>query len=407
MKTRDNLRMALEGLAANPLRSVLTTLGVIIGVTAVIVMTALGEGASRQVTAGIEGLGSNLLIITPGRTGRRSRELGAAGSATTVTSDLLPVLERELAREGGELLRGIAPEARQVLPVRNASLSITTNVMGVTPAYLGVRGYDLKEGAFFNEEDLERRNRRAVLGKITAEELFGEESPVGQVIRIANNRFTVIGVLAERGYSGFSHLDDLVLVPLTTAQRRLFGHNRLQSIYLEVVDSRFMDAAYDRIDRILRGYFQEEAAYSLSNQVQILETIQSTTRTFTLLLAGIASVSLLVGGIGIMNIMLVSVTERIREIGIRKALGAQGREILLQFLFEAIVLSLAGGGIGLRAPSGPGPPPPARAVRGLAGGGLRGGDPPRLCFCLWGRPLLWRLPGVQGRLVAARGGPAP
>ncbi|NLW09031.1 MAG: FtsX-like permease family protein [Firmicutes bacterium] len=347
MKTRDNLRMALEGLAANPLRSVLTTLGVIIGVTAVIVMTALGEGASRQVTAGIEGLGSNLLIITPGRTGRRSRELGAAGSATTVTSDLLPVLERELAREGGELLRGIAPEARQVLPVRNASLSITTNVMGVTPAYLGVRGYDLKEGAFFNEEDLERRNRLAVLGKTTAEELFGEESPVGQVIRIANNRFTVIGVLAERGYSGFSHLDDLVLVPLTTAQRRLFGHNRLQSIYLEVVDSRFMDAAYDRVDRILRGYFQEEAAYSLSNQVQILETIQSTTRTFTLLLAGIASVSLLVGGIGIMNIMLVSVTERIREIGIRKALGAQGREILLQFLFEAIVLSLAGGGIGI------------------------------------------------------------
>jgi putative ABC transport system permease protein len=347
VKIRDNLQISLEGLAANPLRSILTTLGVIIGVTAVIIMTALGEGASRQVTAGIEGLGSNLLIITPGRTGRRTRELGAAGSATTVTSDLLPVLEQELAREGGELIRGIAPEARQALTVRNASLSMTTNVFGVTPAYLSVRGYALSEGAFFTGDDLERRHRLAVLGKNTAEELFGEKSPVGEVIRIANNRFTVIGVLAERGYSGFSHLDDLVLVPLTTAQRRLFGHERLQSIYLEVVDSRFMDAAYERVDRILQRCFAEETAYSLNNQVQMLETLQSTTRTFTLLLAGIAGVSLVVGGIGIMNIMLVSVTERIREIGIRKALGAQRHEILLQFLFEAIVLSLAGGGIGI------------------------------------------------------------
>lgn len=343
MKIWDNLRMALEGLAGNPLRSILTALGVIIGVTAVIVMTALGEGASRQVTEGIEGLGSNLLIITPGRTGRRTRELGAAGSAVTVTSDLLPVLEEER----GELVRAIAPEARQSLAVRNANLSITTNVLGVTPTYLSVRGYALGEGVFFTEDDLEMRSRLAVLGKTTAEELFGGEPPVGQVIRIANSRFTVAGVLAERGYSGMSDLDDLVLVPLTTAQRRLLGHERLRSIYLEVVDSRSMEAAYNRIDRVLRAYFQNEEAYYLSNQIQMIETIQSTNRTFTMLLAGIAGVSLLVGGIGIMNIMLVSVTERIREIGIRKALGAQRHEILLQFLIEAVVLSLAGGGIGI------------------------------------------------------------
>lgn len=342
MRSIETFKVAIGGLKGNPLRSFLTILGVVIGVTAVIVMVAIGEGAKQQVSSRIQGLGSNLLIISPGRGGNRSTGFGSFGSGTAINNDLVDYL-RPLCT----LCKEIAPESSSNLAVKGPLTSVQTSVVGVTPEYESVRDYHVSSGSFVTQADMDERNRVALLGSSVAQELFGEDDPIGRTVKIGAVQFTVTGVLASKGQSGFMNIDDQVLVPLSTAQRRLWRNERLRSIYVEAVSAKAMNDAQAELEELLLEHLKNPDSFVVNNQAEILSTMESTTGTFTLLLAGIAGVSLLVGGIGIMNIMLVSVTERIREIGVRKALGARRQEIMGQFLCEAIILSMLGGLIGI------------------------------------------------------------
>ncbi|MGI6081909.1 MAG: ABC transporter permease [Limnochordia bacterium] len=342
MNILETLRAAFGGLRSNPLRSLLTVLGVVIGVTAVIVMVALGEGAKADITSRIRNMGSNLLVVTPGRGGSRTAGRGSIGSATTVDNSVV-----EYIRENCVLCKAVAPEASSNLAVKGPGGSVQTSVIGVTPEYFPVRNYELEQGFGIEDMHVESRERVAVLGSSVYEELFPDGGGLGEEIKIGNVRFTVIGMLKSKGQSGFMNIDDQILVPLSTAQRRLWRNERLRAVYVEVGDAKHMTAAESLVDDLLYEQLRNENAYFVSNQAEVLSVAEETASTLTLLLASIAGISLLVGGIGIMNIMMVSVTERIREIGIRKALGARRSEILAQFLMEAIALSMFGGVIGI------------------------------------------------------------
>ncbi|MCL6590105.1 MAG: ABC transporter permease [Firmicutes bacterium] len=345
MRISENFTMAVKNLRSNLVRSVLTMLGVIIGVTAVIIMVSLGEGAKQQITQRITAQGSNLLILSPGRGDRR--EGGAFGSAATLTNKILPVIQN-----CSPYIQAIAPEARSGGGgggyVKAGSYSYQTSIIGCTAAYFPVRNYEVELGLPFTDADVEGRRRIAVLGSYVAEQLFPGVNPVGREIKIGNLRVTVIGVLKSKGQSGFMNSDDLILMPLYTVQQRLRGNKNLNTIYIQIKSDQLMGPAYEQINAALLNYFEgDDTKFNIMNQADMLSMMQDATQTFTLLLAGIAAVSLLVGGIGIMNIMLVSVTERIKEIGIRKAIGAQKEEILALFLIEAVVLSVLGGVTGI------------------------------------------------------------
>lgn len=339
MKVSENVIMALRNLSTNKARSLLTMLGVIIGVAAVIVMVALGEGAQQKVTKNITAMGSNLVMVFAGTGNNRG---GSFGGGQALTNDLVKVIENAAPE-----IEVIAPEARSNFMVRVNDNSMQTSIIGCTILYFGMRNYQITEGRIFDESEMTARSRVAVIGSYVAEQLFSGVDPVGQDIKIGVFRFQVVGVLKEKGQSGFGNSDDLVLIPLTTAQQRLNGNRNLSTIYIQADSDKHVDTVYNQVYSVLLEEFQDESKYTVRNQAEILSTVQQTTQTFTLLLASIAAVSLLVGGIGIMNIMLVSVTERIREIGIRKAIGAQKSEILGLFLIEAVGLSLAGGLIGI------------------------------------------------------------
>ena len=225
--------------------------------------------------------------------------------------------------------------------------SMTSSVIGCTIPYFSLRNYQLAEGRIFSDSEVNGRRRVAVIGSYVASELFAGSDPLGQDIKVGVSRFQIIGVLKEKGQSGFNNSDDLVLIPLSTAQQRVFGNQNVDTIYIQADSPDQVDAVYNQVNAVLLQKFKDESKFNVRNQAEVLSTVQQTTQTFTLLLAGIAAVSLLVGGIGIMNIMLVSVTERIKEIGIRKAIGAQKAEILGLFLIEAVGLSLIGGLIGI------------------------------------------------------------
>jgi len=336
MKIADNLKVALGTLRGNPLRSFLTALGVVIGVSAVIVMVSIGEGAKAQVTSQIQALGSNLLMVTAGR-----RERGAFGSGTPMTNEILPVIQ------ACPSIKNAAPEASGQESVSYGSNSMTTSITGTTANYREIRNLKLARGSFFGSEDERLGAKVAVLGNDVVTELFPDTDPIGQRIKVGNVRMTVIGTLAAKGQSGFMSNDDVIYVPLKTAQRRLFGNDRVRMIYAQAVSDQAMDQAAAELDAALLAALKDENAYNIGNQAEILDTVNQMTGTLTLLLGGIAGVSLLVGGIGIMNIMLVSVTERIKEIGIRKAIGAREDEILGQFLLESAVLGVAGGIVGI------------------------------------------------------------
>ncbi|MCR4425569.1 MAG: ABC transporter permease [Firmicutes bacterium] len=343
MRVVDNMKIAAEGLSTNPMRSFLTSLGVIIGVAAVIIMVAIGEGASVQVSSRIQGLGANLLIVMPGRArGGAPGARGAEGSATTVDTKIF-----ELLRSQAVMPRLMAPETSRSLAVTAGTTGVTVSIVGTTSEYFEIRNYTLASGTLFEEDDLTSRKRVAILGASVANELFGEEDPLGKTVRIRASLFRVIGVLEAKGQSGLVNLDDQIFVPLTTAQSRLFGNQTLRSIYIDVGDASRASAVQAEIEEILLAALKDENSFIVRNQGEIISTLEGTTRSMGLLLAGIAAVSLVVGGIGIMNIMLVSVTERTREIGIRKAIGAQRGDILAQFLLEAVALSLAGGIFGI------------------------------------------------------------
>ncbi len=339
MKLSENILMAAKNLKNNKVRSLLTMLGVIIGVAAVIVMVSLGEGAKKQITDSISAMGSNLLIVNAGRGGMRG---GGHATSEPLTNKIIEVITK-----GSSHIERIAPRLQKSKLVKYGEISLRTRIVGCTTSFPAVRNYQIAQGDFFSEADLSGRRRVAVIGAYIAEELYSGANPVGLELKIGKMRLKVIGVLAEKGQSNFGNSDDLVLIPLTTAQRRLFGTTTLSDISVQVSRAEAMEQVNRELEEALLAELQDETKFRVRNQAELLSTVEGTTQTFTFLLAGIAAVSLLVGGIGIMNIMLVSVTERIREIGIRKAIGAGQEEILGLFLLEAIMLSLAGGIIGV------------------------------------------------------------
>ena len=347
MLIREIIWVALAAIRANMLQSFLTTLGIIIGVSAVIAMVALGEGAQRNVEDQISRMGTNVLTIRAQR--RRS------GGVSTVDTEDLEVADAEALRsESGGLLT-VSPEISSRVQLSYLRWNSNNEVRGVWPEYFGMYNLSVEHGVILDQGQVQGRRRVAVLGYGVPEEL---ETPaailVGKTIQIRGQPFEVIGVLEEKGDAGFNRPDEDVFIPTSTAQYRVFGgRSRLSSIFAQVPSTKEMDQAYGEIDRILRREHRirpgEDVDFRIRNSSDLVETFNATSQTFRLLLAGIAGISLLVGGIGIMNIMLVSVTERTREIGVRKALGATRRAILFQFLIEALVLCVMGGILGVAA----------------------------------------------------------
>ena len=347
MLIREIIWVALGAIRANMLRSFLTTLGIIIGVSAVIAMVALGEGAQRNVEEQISRMGTNVLTIRADR-----RRFG--GVSTVDTEDLRVEDAEALKSESGGLLM-ISPEISSRVQLSYLRWNSNNQVRGVWPEYFGMYNLNIEHGEIFDQGHVQGRRRVAVLGYGVPDEL---ETPaallIGKTVQIRGQPFEVLGVLEEKGDAGFNRPDQDVFVPTSTAQYRVFGGRaRLSSIFAQVPSTEAMDAAYGEIDRILRREHRirpgEDVDFQIRNSSDLVETFNATAQTFTLLLAGIAGISLLVGGIGIMNIMLVSVTERTREIGVRKALGATRKAILFQFLIEALVLCVMGGILGVAA----------------------------------------------------------
>jgi putative ABC transport system permease protein len=343
MLLTEIFRVALEAIRANKLRSFLTALGIIIGIAAVITMVALGEGAQRTVQARLQGLGVNTLTVRPGQEffGGVDR-----GEARLTAKDARGLLENPVA------ILDVSPEMQRRFQVEHGTANGNISIVGGWPSYFEIQNHQLASGRLFTDAEERGRRRVAVLGAAVGE-ILGTTSDalIGETIRIKGVPFQVIGTLQSKGSMGWQNPDDSIYIPLATAQFRVFGEERVQSIYVQAVSASQMDNALAEIDTVLRREHRirpgQQSDFNVRNQTTLVQTFQETTRTFSFLLAGIALISLLVGGIGIMNIMLVSVTERTREIGVRKALGARRRDILLQFLIEALVLCLAGGGIGV------------------------------------------------------------
>jgi len=356
----ENVRVALDGLVVNKMRSALTMLGVIIGVGAVIALMSIGEGAQASITEEIISIGTNLLFVSPGAF-ESGPVRGAAGSATSLTYDDAEAIADPRNVPDAAL---VAPEFSQNTQVIFGDANVNVSVLGTTGEYL--RAYDLEvaSGRFIEEKDVDKRANVAVLGYQTAQDLFGGFDPIGQKIKVALSgenggrvSVTVVGVLEEKGDSMMGSADDAVFVPITTAQTKLFeGRNALgqpivTSVNVVAASEDQSEAVMDQIDALLRRRHDldpdEDADFSVMSQADMLTMMTTVTDILTIFLGAVAGISLLVGGIGIMNIMLVSVTERTREIGIRKAVGARKADILMQFLMEAVVLSLLGGLLGI------------------------------------------------------------
>jgi putative ABC transport system permease protein len=341
---------ALRALRRNKLRSSLTILGIVIGVAAVIAMVGVGQGATRQVTSFIGALGDNLLFVVPGTTTSTGARSGWGGRTNLTRGDAEAIL-RECPS-----VREVAWERREVAQVVYGSENWSTVVRGTTPSYLQVTKAEVRSGAFFDERDMRSGARVAVLGTTVVEQVFGPgQDPVGAVLRIKDVPFTVVGVLARKGQSGWGHdQDDVVLVPFTTAERRLSRSpfaGRVETILVSARSEALTSRAAEEIEVLLRERHRlrddQDSDFTVRNLQEVAETAESVMGTMTTVLMAVSSISLLVGGIGIMNILLVSVTERTREIGIRMAVGAKSRHILLQFLVESMVLSVIGGVIGI------------------------------------------------------------
>ncbi len=337
------LIVAWRGLLANKMRSLLTMLGIIIGVAAVIIMISVGGGATQQITSRIASMGSNLLIVMPGAGFGPVR--GAGGVVNTLT------LDDARAIADLPLVQNVAPEASRGVTAVAGSRTWATSIAGTTGPYQAIKNLPLETGAFFTAEDVDQAALVAVLGQTVVANLFpAGVNPIGATIRLNNLEFTVVGVLASQGGG---NQDDRVYIPVTTAQRRFTGENSVSAINIQAQDEMSLATVQDEVTFLLRQRHrlndQQEDDFFIQNMTAVLDTVAEATKTMTMLLASVAAVSLLVGGIGIMNIMLVSVTERTKEIGIRMAVGATGGAILGQFLIEAIVLSLAGGFIGMLA----------------------------------------------------------
>lgn len=348
------ITVALGALRANKLRSFLTMLGVVIGVAAVIAVVALGRGAQESVAARISSLGTTLLTVNPGQ------QFGGGGRvASEIDRALLTIADAKALEQSGNLITAVQPEMSRNFQVQYGSVNTNTSVIGTTPNYLEVRKFQLAAGEMFDVNDNRASRRVAVLGPTVVENLGIKNASdlIGGNIRVRGIQFEVIGVLVSKSSGGgFQNPDDQILIPISTAQFRLFGTDRLRSINMLAVSEEKIPATMAEIQKILRREHKlrpgRDDDFNIRSQADFLSTLGETTQIFTFLLSGIATVSLLVGGIGIMNIMLVSVTERTREIGVRKALGATRANILIQFLIEAVVLCVLGGIIGIVLGSG-------------------------------------------------------
>jgi putative ABC transport system permease protein len=347
----QSVRIAGRALRVNKLRSALTMLGIIIGVAAVIAMVGVGAGAQARVAEQIQSLGSNLIIVLSGSVTSSGIRLGT-GSQLTISEDDAAAIGREIP-----LVQASAPAVRGTAQVVYGNLNWATVIQGVTPEYFEARDWPVTDGRAINPEDVDGATKIALVGQTTALNLFGESEPLGQIIRIKKVPFTVVGVLSRKGQNSWGQdQDDVIMIPISTAKKKVLGVSQANprsvgSISIKVRADEDMAEAEEQIRGLLRQRhrlqpFQDDDFW-LRNLSEILQTQEESSRVMTYLLAAIASVSLLVGGIGIMNIMLVSVTERTREIGLRMAVGARRRHILLQFLIEAITLSLIGGVIGI------------------------------------------------------------
>ena len=340
------LKMAWLSLAANKLRTFLTMLGVIIGVTSVIALVSIGMGLQKNMMDSLSRLGSNMLIVMPGSSNRGGPR-GAAGSITTLTYDDAEAIETKIKD-----VAHVSPTVRNSSQVVYGHENWNTSITGVVPEYVAIQSLEMTSGLFFSAHDVDVRNRVAVIGATVATNLFQSVNPVGKKIRIGNAPYTVIGVLKSKGSSGGGQdQDDVVLIPLTTAQERLIGITYVQSINVQVTDADKMDEVQSNIEKLLRERHRirpgAEDDFNVRNLTDVMETMTSMSTMITLFLGAIAGISLLVGGVGIMNITLASVTERTREIGIRKAIGATYSNIMLQFLIESTMISVIGGIIGI------------------------------------------------------------
>ncbi len=347
----ETMRIAWGGLLANKLRSGLTILGITIGVASVIILIAVGNGSSKAVEAQIERLGTNVLIVSPG--GARGGPGAAVASGSASVS---------LTKADAEALqsKSSAPDVMSAAPVVNATSTKLvagsssyepSSFIGTTPAYLSAHSYTVQQGRAFTSADVGKQGRVAVVGQTVVRELFGGQSPVGQTIKVNGSNFEVIGVLASKGSNGATNQDDVVMAPISTVEGTLTGYGSLSSITVQAVSQSALNAAEGEVTQILEERHRitntAEPGFRVLNQGSLLETSSSTSGVFTTLLGEVAAISLLVGGIGVMNIMLVSVTERTREIGIRKAIGARRADILTQFLTEAMLVSVLGGTLGV------------------------------------------------------------
>jgi putative ABC transport system permease protein len=350
-KLLASMRIALRALKVNRTRSGLTMLGIIIGVAAVIAMVGVGAGATARIQDQIQSMGSNLIIILPGSISSNGVRLGS-GAMVTLTEDDAKAIAAECPS-----VSFVAPTVRGGVQVVYGSSNWATSAQGVTPDYMTIRDYTMMSGQFFTVQDVDAAAKSAVLGQTVARNLFGDSDPTGQVVILKNVPFTVVGVLTPKGQSPSGQdQDDVILLPISTAKQKVLGNNRANakavgSIMVQAIGPQVMDQALQEMTALLRERHRtlpgQEDDFMVRNLTEVFAAQESSAQVMSILLGAIASVSLIVGGIGIMNIMLVSVTERTREIGLRLAVGAKTRDILSQFLVEAVTLSLLGGIVGI------------------------------------------------------------
>ncbi|MDP3070101.1 MAG: ABC transporter permease [Opitutaceae bacterium] len=343
MRFTTTFLVALRALRRNTMRSILTALGIIIGIGAVITTVAMGTGAKVQVEAQIASLGQNLITVMPGSSSSGGMR-GGFGSSATLTPEDYEAIAAEVPN-----IDGISPEIRDRNQILANGLNWNTNVNGVGPDYPYVRNWPMAAGAMFTDQEVKSLAKVCVIGKTVADQVFPNEDPIGQTLRIRNLPFRILGVLTPKGFSVFgSDEDDVVLIPYTSHMRRVSRRTSISMIRIQASDAdKIAEVKLSTEDLLTQRRRGREPDFTVRTQEELSTTFTATARTMTVLLGGIALVSLIVGGIGVMNIMLVSVTERTREIGIRIAIGAHGNDVLLQFLIEAILLSVLGGGLGI------------------------------------------------------------
>lgn len=345
----STFKISLRSLRINKMRSVLTSLGIIIGVSAVIIMLSIGEGAKEKINKYISSMGSNLLMVMSGSTTSSGVRMGSGTQPTLTIKDAYAI------KKSCPSVLEVAPTVSQVGQMVYSSQNWSTSVMGITTGFMSIRLWEIDSGRAISEDDIKNTTKVAVLGSTVTTNLFGDMDPINKTVRINGMPFKVIGLLKSKGQNGMGQdQDDTVLIPITTAQKKLFGTDfpgTVKNISVQAVDENSLESAEREIKVLLRERHNlgktKEDDFTIRNFTQMLETVKQTSNTMAMFLCAIASVSLLVGGIGIMNIMMVSVTERTKEIGIRMAIGAKAMDIRIQFLVEALLLSLAGGILGV------------------------------------------------------------